>query len=94
MLYIYINRFVRHSPNGRPVSEQSSYLENGHRCPQNVVEVLPITFTVRMLANDFRTSAFPFLSVVVGKLAKLTAEQIHAEYARVLCWFVVVNIYI
>lgn len=59
------------------------YLENSHSRPQNVVEMLPITFTVRMLRNDLRTSAFSLLPVVFCELAKLTAEQIHAQDAGI-----------
>lgn len=52
-----------------------SYLKDSDCGPQKVVEVFAITFTLRMLDDNFWTSAFPFLpSSIVRELAKLTAE--------------------
>lgn len=52
-----------------------SYLKDSDCGPQKVVEVFAITFTLRMLADNLWTSAFPFLpSSIVRELAKLTAE--------------------
>lgn len=58
-----------------------AHLKYGDSCPEDVVEVFPVTFTTRMCFHDFRTSAIscPFQFVCV--FAKLTAKQVHPKYA-------------
>lgn len=61
-----------------------SYLKYRNSCPKYIVEMFAIAFTVRMFANYFWTSAFSFLSIIVGKFTKLTPKEIHAKYATKL----------
>ena len=64
-------------------------MKNSNGGPEYIVEVLTITFTLRMLADYFGTRTFTFDSSVFHKFAKLTAEQIHAQYTVVLhiAWY-------
>lgn len=71
-----------------------SYLEYCDCGPQNVVEVFAIALTLRMPADYFGTRALAFESGFVQKFTKLTAKQIHAEYAAGLYICFIYTVYI
>lgn len=71
-----------------------SYLEYCDCGPQNVVEVFAIALALRMPADYFGTRALAFESGFVQKFTKLTAKQIHAEYAAGLYICFIYTVYI
>lgn len=61
------------------VSCEDAYLKYSNGCPKDVIKMLPVALTFRVMTNNFGACAIAFVARVVHKLAKLTTEQIHSQ---------------